>query len=112
MNRLGGTGLWHEEDGFYYDQLLLDDRATPVRLRSMVGVIPLFAAEVIEEAQMNRLPGFAKRTRWFLKHRPDLAAQITHLEKSGKGRYLLAIPSRERLERVPSRTDERVRGRS
>jgi hypothetical protein len=100
MNRLGGTGLWHEEDGFYYDQLLLDDRATPVRLRSMVGVIPLFAAEVIEEAQMNRLPGFAKRTRWFLKHRPDLAAQITHLEKSGKGRYLLAIPSRERLERV------------
>jgi hypothetical protein len=99
-NRLGGTGLWHEEDGFYYDQLLLDDRPTPVRLRSMVGVIPLFAAEVIEESRLNRLPGFAKRTRWFLKHRPDLAAQITHLERSGQGRYLLAIPSRERLERV------------
>ena len=51
MNNLGGTGLWNEEDGFYYDQLLVDGRAQPVRLRSMVGIIPLFAVEIIEPAR-------------------------------------------------------------
>ncbi|HWA08278.1 MAG TPA: hypothetical protein VG838_02310 [Opitutaceae bacterium] len=100
INRLGGTGLWHEEDGFYYDQLLLGDHALSLRLRSMVGIIPLFAVEVIDEDRLARLPGFAKRTRWFLENRRDLAAQISHLAPGGRGRYLLAIPSRERLERV------------
>ncbi len=101
MNHLGGTGLWHEQDGFYYDQLMLDGRSFPLRLRSMVGIIPLFAVELIEEERMARLPGFAKRTRWFLENRKDLAGQISHLEqKGGCGRFLLAIPSRERLERV------------
>ena len=100
MNHLGGTGLWHEEDGFYYDQLMMDGRSMPLRLRSMVGIIPLFAVEVIDEACMARLPGFAKRTRWFLENRKDLAGQISHLTHSGGGRYLLAIPSRIRLERV------------
>jgi len=100
MNTLGGTGLWHEGDGFYYDQLLLDGQAVPVRLRSAVGIIPLFAVELIDEARMKRLPGFAKRTKWFLENRKDLAGQISYLERSGGGRYLLAIPSRARLERV------------
>ena len=101
MNTLGGTGLWHEEDGFYYDQLLLDGRAFPLRLRSVVGIIPLFAVELIDETRMARLPGFAKRTRWFLENRKDLAGQISHLEQQGGcGRFLLAIPSRERLVRV------------
>ena len=101
MNRLGGTGLWHEEDGFYYDQLLLDGTAFPLRLRSAVGIIPLFAVEFIEEARLDRLPGFAKRTRWFLEHRKDLTGQITYLATDGQaGRRLLAIPSRARLERM------------
>jgi hypothetical protein len=101
MNHLGGTGLWHEGDGFYYDQLMIEGRAFPVRLRSMVGIIPLFAAELISEERMARLPGFAKRTRWFLENRRDLAGQISYLEQQGGcGRFLLAIPSRERLERV------------
>ncbi len=100
MNNLGGTGLWHEEDGFYYDQLLMDGRSTPLRLRSIVGIIPLFAVEVIDEARLARLPGFAKRTRWFLENRKDLAGQISHMTQGGSGRYLLAIPSRIRLERV------------
>jgi len=102
MNTLGGTGLWHEEDGFYYDQLLIDGRAMPLRLRSAVGIIPLFAVELIDEERLQRLPGFAKRTKWFLENRKDLAGQISYLERSGSGcgRYLLAIPSRERLERV------------
>jgi Mannosylglycerate hydrolase MGH1-like glycoside hydrolase domain len=102
MNRLGGSGLWNEEDGFYYDQVCCQGAAIPVRLRSMVGLIPLLAAEIIDGAQMERLPGFAKRTRWFLEHRRDLAAQISYLERrgGGAGRLLLAIPSRERLTRV------------
>jgi len=66
-----------------------------------VGVIPLFAVELIDEARMAKLPGFAKRTRWFLENRKDLAASISHLERrGGAGKYLLAIPSRARLERV------------
>jgi hypothetical protein len=103
MNNVGGTGLWHEEDGFYYDQLLdPHGQATPLRLRSMVGLIPLFAVEFIDEARLDALPGFAKRTRWFLKHRRDLAGQITYLADSGAcaGRHLLAIPSKERLARM------------
>jgi hypothetical protein len=102
MNTLGGSGLWHEEDGFYYDQLLIDGRPTPLRLRSIVGVLPLIAVEFIEEGRLDQLPGFAKRTRWFLKHRPDLAQHISYLARDGRdpGRRLLAIPSRERLRRV------------
>ena len=101
MNTLGGTGLWHEEDGFYYDQLLLDGRTEPLRLRSMVGIIPLFAVELIDEKRLAKLSGFAKRTRWFLENRQDLSASISHLvHQGGTGKYLLAIPSRARLERV------------
>jgi hypothetical protein len=102
MNNLGGSGLWHEEDGFYYDQLRLDGKSFPLRLRSMVGIIPLFAVEFIDEARLDRLPGFAKRTRWFLENRKDLSAQISYMtrEKSGTGLRLLAIPSKARLERM------------
>jgi hypothetical protein len=102
MNTLGGTGLWHEEDGFYYDQLLSGGESRPLRIRSIVGIIPLFAVEFIEEEKLRQLPGFAKRTRWFLKHRSDLAAHISYMAGDGQetGRRLLAIPSRARLERV------------
>ncbi len=102
MNNLGGSGLWHEEDGFYYDQLLLDGKSFPLRLRSMVGLIPLFAVEFIDDARLDRLPGFARRTRWFLENRPDLAGRISYMAAGGseQGRRLLAIPSRERLERM------------
>ena len=102
MNHLGGTGLWHEEDGFYYDQLLLDGKSFPLRLRSMVGLIPLFAVEFIEDDRLDCLPGFAKRTRWFLENRRDLSRFISHLSSGGAetGRRLLAIPTRARLERV------------
>ncbi|MFI5336234.1 MAG: glucosidase [Opitutales bacterium] len=105
MNRLGGTGLWHEEDGFYYDQLQVDGHSELLRVRSMVGIIPLFAVEFIEEDRLDQLPGFAKRTRWFLENRPDLAEHIAYMAKDGveSGRRLLAIPSRRRLERVLGR---------
>jgi len=102
MNSLGGTGLWDEQDGFYYDKLELGDEIIPLRIRSMVGLIPLIAAEVLDSAMIDKLPGFKKRMDWFLTHRKDLNHQITYMEcsHSGTSRYLLAIPSRERLERV------------
>ncbi len=103
MNNFGGTGLWDEEDGFYYDQLHVDGRAESMRTRSMVGIIPLFAVEVLESAVLDRLPAFKKRMAWFLANRGDLARHISYLEPSGQkghGHRLLAIPSRERLTRV------------
>ncbi len=103
MNSLGGTGLWNEEDGFYYDQLLMDGRAVPLRIRTMVGVIPLFACEILESDVVEKLPGFKKRMRWFMEHRQDLARHITYMERAGTAghsHYLLAIPSLPRLERV------------
>src|SRR5580765_6265181 len=107
MNTFGGSGLWDESDGFYYDQLHIGDRMTPMRLRSAVGLIPLLAVEVLEQDVVDRLPGFQKRLQWFLDHRQDLAAQIAYFDRATgsvsanhQGRRLLAIPSRERLERV------------
>jgi hypothetical protein len=102
MNTLGGDGLWHEEDGFYYDQLLASGGSEALRLRSVVGLVPLFAVEFIEEDRLDKLPGFAKRTRWFLENRPDLAKRISYMGGDGQdpGLKILAIPTKERLERV------------
>src|SRR5881397_2115905 len=99
MNTFGGSGLWCPDDGFYYDQLLTNGRVVPLRVRSMVGLIPLLACTVLDEEALDRFPGFAKRMRWFLENRPDLARHIAWAE-TGRGRRLLAIPSRERLARV------------
>jgi hypothetical protein len=107
MNSLGGTGLWDEQDGFYYDELSVDGTTTPMRIRSMVGIIPLFAVEVLEQDVIDKLPGFKKRMEWFLRHRQDLARHITYCESDATSggapphsHRLLAIPSRERLVRV------------
>ncbi|MFY9826143.1 MAG: glucosidase [Thermoanaerobaculia bacterium] len=104
INTLGGTGLWDENDGYYYDQMLLNGQRLPLRIRSMVGVIPLFAVSALtEEVVFRRLPGFAKRMRWFLRNRQDLARNISLVEspqRPGDTIFLLAIPSRERLLRV------------
>jgi len=101
VNTLGGSGLWDEEDGFYYDRLHVEGCAVPLRVRSMVGLVPLFAAEVLEDGIVDRLPGFKKRLQWFLDNRPELAASTAHRAGGrGHGHRLLAIPSRERLTRV------------
>ena len=81
MNTLGGTGLWDEEDGFYYDQLKTPGgREIPLRTRSLVGLLPLIAVEVLENAQIEKLPGFKKRMDWFLNYRKDLRDTITYCE--------------------------------
>jgi hypothetical protein len=104
INSLGGSGLWNDEDGFYCDQIVLDGRRLPLRVRSMVGIIPLFAVSALtEDVVFRRLPGFAKRMRWFLRNRQDLARNISFMESPqlpGDTIYLLAIPSRERLVRM------------
>ena len=105
MNCLGGTGLWDEEDGFYYDQFQSGGQTFKLKIRSIVGIIPLFAVEVLEEELLNERPGFRKRMEWFLNHRRDLARQISYMEKKSEDgsispRRMLAIPSREKLQRV------------
>jgi hypothetical protein len=110
MNTLGGSGLWDEKDGFYYDQIHVDGRSERLRIRSVVGLIPLFAVEVLEEDLLERLPGFSKRMHWFLANEPELATHVTHVAhdgalgaEPGDGAHhhvLLAIPSRDRLVRV------------
>ena len=99
MNNLGqeGISLWNEEDGFYYDVLHVHDEGnTPLKVRSMVGLIPLFAVATIEEETLDALPDFKQRFRWFLENRPHLTANV---ENNGE-RRLLSIAYRERLERV------------
>ncbi|MBI4179587.1 glucosidase [bacterium] len=103
INTLGGTGLWDEKDGFYYDQLRIEGKQIPLRCRSMVGLVPLFTCEILEQDDIERLPGFRKRLEWFLENRKDLASQMAYFDSMKTGtkiRRLLAIPSRERLERV------------
>ena len=97
MNGLG-NGLWDEDDGFYYDQLHQGDNATPLKIRSMVGLLPMVAVGVLNVDVIERLPGFKKRMVWFLENRKSLSTQITYLEKHGdQPRMLLAIPSKPRL---------------
>ena len=102
MNNLGGTGLWDGTDGFYYDQLKLNGQIIPLRSRSLVGLLPLIAVEILEEEKIQRLPGFSKRMKWFIENRPDLARLITWCQTcpTDHQQRMLAIPSRERLESV------------
>jgi Glycosyl hydrolase family 63 C-terminal domain len=103
MNHLGGTGLWSDEEGFYYDQLHVDGQHIPLRVRSMVGVLPLIAVEVLDEATFGHLEGFKRRMNWFLENRTDVTRDIACMRprsREGAARRLLAIPTRERLERV------------
>ncbi len=101
MNSLGGTGLWDEADGFYYDLLRMGGSSTPLRVRSLVGLIPLFAVEVLDQDVIDKLPGFKKRMTWFLENRKDLAENIAYMaSKNGGGKRLLAIPSKDRLTHV------------
>ncbi len=101
MNAIGGRGLWDEEDGFYYDQLLYNGQPVPIKVRSIVGLIPLIAVEVVDSEALEAFPEFSKRADWFIRHRPDLARHISYLEESATSqRHMLAILSRERLVRL------------
>ncbi len=105
MNCLDGTGLWDEADGFYYDHLHVDGQNIPLKIRSMVGIIPLFTVDILYERVISRLPGFRKRMDWFLNYRPELTSFMSCMDslpgqQPAAGLRLMAIPTRERLERI------------
>ena len=102
MNSLGEDGLWDEEDGFYYDELKTPrGRQIPLKTRSLVGLMPLIAVEILESAQLEKLPGFTKRMNWFLKYRADLVPIMSLGKLGAQGRHrMLAVVTQERLERV------------
>jgi hypothetical protein len=101
MNHMGrdGCSLWDEEDGFFYDNLRLPDgRSIPLKVRSLVGLIPLFAVDTLELSHLFKLPGFMRRFNWFLENRPDLAHNVTCGGQSGIcERRILSIVTPEQL---------------
>lgn len=96
------TGLWDEADEFYYDVLNLPDGSrTPLKARSIVGLIPLFAVELLENQMQPRLPMFTRNARWFVEHRPDLARLISRWQEPNQGdQYLLSLLRGHRLKRL------------
>ena len=97
-----GMGLWNEEDGFFYDVLRLPDGTKfPMKIRSMVGLIPLFAVVTLEPDMLDRHPGFKRRLEWFVENRPDLADNVASMMTEGKGaRRLLAIADPDQLREI------------
>jgi len=99
------VGLWDDVDKFYYDVLNLpDDERVRLRIRSMVGLIPLFAVETLEPEMLDKVPGFTKRLEWFLKHRPDLAGLVSFWTAPGRGeRRLLSLLRGHRMKKLLTR---------
>jgi hypothetical protein len=104
MTNIGeqGIGLWDEQDGFFYDVLELPDgRVLPLKVRSLVGLIPLFAVEVLEPGLLNELPEFKGRLEWFFNYRPDLAALVSRWLEPGLGeRRLLSLLRGSRMKKL------------
>ena len=102
MNNIGegGLGLWCEQDEFYYDVLCLPDgKMTPLKVRSMVGLIPLFAVETLDADLLAELPEFSGRLNWLLNHRPDLANLVSRWNEPGMGlRHLLSLLRGHRMK--------------
>ncbi|MCF6312811.1 MAG: glucosidase [Verrucomicrobiales bacterium] len=85
-------GLWCEEDGFYYDWLTIKNTRQPLKVRSLVGLLPLIAVEILDQDKISKLTGFNKRTNWFLKYRPHLADSVSSISEDGKMRLLSVCP--------------------
>ena len=103
VNHLGesATGMWDEDDGFYYDLLHWSGGQAPLKVRSMVGLIPLFAVETLDSELVDRLPGFKRRMDWFLDNRPELTTNMCCLfAPDTSKRCLLSVPTPERLRRM------------
>jgi hypothetical protein len=109
MNHIGGdedgVGLWDDQDKFFYDVLHLPEGSMqPLKVRSMVGLIPLFAVETLEPELLERLPKFKQRLEWLLAYRPDLAALVSHWDEPGRGhRRLLSLLRGHRMKRLLKR---------
>lgn len=97
-----GFSLWDDEDGFFYDHLhLRGGQTAPLKIRSFVGLIPLFAVETLEPDLLEKLPRFRARMDWFIRYRPHLIENLASFEEAGhRGRFLLSIVGRDRLKRI------------
>jgi len=104
INHLGndGVGMWDEHDGFFYDVLhTLGNGHIPLKIRSMVGLIPLYAVETLDSEVIDRLPGFKRRLEWFIENRKDLTANVACMKTTGmEERRLLSIVNPDQLRRV------------
>ena len=107
MTNIGGSGigLWDEADEFYFDVLIAPrGRRVPFQVRSIVGLIPLFAVEVLDGCVFGRLPEFARRLRWFLEYRPDLARLVSRwTDPNADKRHLLSLLRGHRIKRLLAR---------
>jgi hypothetical protein len=101
----GDTPLWHEDDGLFYDQIHLPDGGTlPLRIHSIVSMIPIFAVEVIDTALLDRLPDFARRFRWFIDNKPELTGNISrHIGDVRDGKIMLSLVGGQKLRRLLTR---------
>jgi len=107
MDRIGGGSekMWDDEDGFFYDVLRLPDgKAIRLKVRSMVGLLPLAAVAIFEEDFLKQLPTFRKRSIWFMDRHPELAANVHMPMKPGVGgRRMLSILNEDKLRRILAR---------
>ena len=105
INHMGGEGMWDAEDGFYYDALHMPDGShQTMKVRSIVGLIPLFAVETLEPRVLQTMPGFRKRMEWFMKHRQDLTHNVASMAVPGKGeRKLLSLVDPDQLRMILKR---------
>jgi hypothetical protein len=108
LNNIGGMGvpLWDDEDDFFYDVLHFPTgEFQRLKVRSLVGLMPLLAVETIEPSLLERLPNFKRRMDWFLNHKPELAALVSRWQEPGMGeRRLLALVRGHRMKRLLART--------
>ncbi len=97
-----GHSMWNEEDGFFYDVLKLPDGSRfPMKVRSMVGLIPLFAVETLDSELLGRMPSFKRRMDWFIENRPDLTRETACMNTVGANdRRLMAVVDEEELRSI------------
>jgi len=109
--RVADKGLWSEKDGFYYDVLNFPDGSrVPLQIRSIVGLMPLFAVEVLSSKYAGHLPDFVDRLRWFLNNRPDLARLVSRWTEPGEHRtMLLSLLRGKRIHQLLARMLEETR---
>ena len=110
INSQGGSGLWDEADGFYFDQLMFaGGESKALNVHSIVGVVPVFAVGILHKREVDHLPGFKRRLKWFLANKPELARYVMQAETTDPeyaGAHFVALVSKERLLRILTRVFE------
>ena len=104
LNTMGGTGLWDDEEGFYFDQLeVAGSEPKTLKVRSIVGIIPLYAVAILRKADLERLPEFRKRMEWFFKVVPQLGQHVAKTETDDQNILdsdFIALVPKDRLKRI------------